>query len=132
MEKGKVTRRGLLSFLGMGAAATAAAGMTMGVDAGKDRTAFRYVCDCGEGMVAEVPAAENESVSLKCKCGVMYTLTWLGDHFSVKSDAPEKEYSEEAWPSSLPHQEELTRNIGEVQTLAAKRASSFEDGSEEV
>ena len=113
MPEKQVTRRGLLSLLGMGAAATAAAGMTIGVDTGigKDKSMFRYVCDCGEGLMAEVPTAEGESVNLKCKCGVSYTLTWMGDHFRVKSDFDRGEPG--AWSADeLPDHEKAIGGFG--------------------
>ena len=87
-------RRGFLRKLGIGAAAAAPMALAgaVGVDlaTGKDKTAFRFQCFCGESVIAAVPEynaekAEKPVVDVECdSCHREYVLTWHGDHFSVR------------------------------------------------
>ena len=83
------TRRGFLRLLGLGSVAgvAATAKYTIGMDkaaSGGEKTAFNFMCPCGESMIAEVPKEKGQTKDVSCRCGENYLLTWHGDHFSVK------------------------------------------------
>lgn len=84
-------RRGFLKALGLGLGAAvvpaaAVAQRTVSVDPavpGAERTAFHFICPCGEGLIAEVPREEGKTLIAECGCGTAYMLRWNGDSFSV-------------------------------------------------
>jgi anaerobic selenocysteine-containing dehydrogenase len=80
------SRRGFLKNL-VGAAPAVLAGAVVSVDTAhaetKDKTAFNFMCACGESHVAVVPEMKGEIVKVDCDCGSRLNLLWEGDHFTA-------------------------------------------------
>ena len=50
------------------------------------KTAFRFMCDCGDSVIAPVPEKPGTDVVAACQkkgCGRKYNLTWNGDCFTL-------------------------------------------------
>lgn len=81
------SRRGFLRGL-VGAAPAVLSGTVIGVDLAaegtKDKTAFNFMCACGNSLVAMVPSKKGESIEVDCQCGANLLLAWCGDHFKTK------------------------------------------------
>lgn len=58
-------------------------GVDLAAEETKDKTVFNFVCQCGHGIVAPVPP-EGNALSVECECGVIWKLTWKGDHFETR------------------------------------------------
>ena len=87
----KTSRRGFLKFLGKGGAVALAVPGTayaVGVDTSTkqeptESLAFNFICACNRSLIAEVPKAVGDRVSVKCDCGRELNMSWEGDHFQT-------------------------------------------------
>lgn len=75
-------------FKRLAGAAAIPATMVIGVDTTsaetKEKTAFNFMCACGNNLVAVVPEKEGEHVIADCACGAKLDLEWCGDHFKTR------------------------------------------------
>jgi hypothetical protein len=81
------SRRGFLKNL-VGAAPAVLTGAVVSVDTAhaetKGKTAFNFMCACGNNLVAVVPEMEGAHVLVDCMCGAKLDLEWCGDHFKTR------------------------------------------------
>jgi hypothetical protein len=82
----QTTRRGFFKFLGAGSVVGAVAGLGAPISRAetKDKTALRYVCYCGNQIVAEVPEKAGSVVHVDCSCGKKWDMEWMGDYFKTR------------------------------------------------
>jgi hypothetical protein len=76
------SRRGLLKLLGKGSLfGTVAVATGVKAVAAPEKPAYRFTCNCNKEVIASIPDSKGEVIHRRCECGLLWRLTWMGDHF---------------------------------------------------